>query len=79
MAKSESVTKVSLLSPAQLSSRLAEKRAELAEKKRSLKAGELANPHSLKAVRREIARLLTVANRPPVADQPKQSKESSDA
>lgn len=41
---------------------LAEKRAELVEKHRSNAAGELANPISIKQVRRDIALLLTVIN-----------------
>lgn len=41
---------------------LAEKRAELVEKHRSNAAGELANPRSIKEVRRDIALILTVLN-----------------
>lgn len=39
-----------------------EKRTELVEKKRSLHAGELHNPSTIKQVRRDIAAILTVLN-----------------
>lgn len=45
-----------------LQSLLVEKRAELHEKHRSNHAGELANPKSIKEVRRDIALILTVLN-----------------
>lgn len=51
----------------ELAATLAEKRAELAEKHRSNAAGELANPRSIKQVRRDIALLLTVINQRTVA------------
>jgi len=43
---------------------LKEKRTELLEKKRSLKANELANPRSITKLRREIALICTVENEP---------------
>lgn len=39
---------------------ISEKRAELIEKRRSLHAGELQNPRSIKTIRRSIAKALTV-------------------
>lgn len=39
---------------------ISEKRTELVEKRRSLHAGELQNPRSIKTIRRSIARALTV-------------------
>jgi ribosomal protein L29 len=41
---------------------VAKKRLELAEARRGLAQGELQNPHSIKTIRREIAKLLTKAN-----------------
>lgn len=38
---------------------LLEKRTELVDKQRALKAGELVNPRSIRSLRKEIARLLT--------------------
>lgn len=49
-------------SVAELHKALADKRAELVEKHRSNRAGELANPKSIKQVRRDIAVILTVLN-----------------
>ncbi|HEX6462757.1 MAG TPA: 50S ribosomal protein L29 [Candidatus Saccharimonadales bacterium] len=43
---------------------LHEKQTELLEKKRSLAANELANPLSIKQLRREVALILTVENEP---------------
>ncbi len=43
---------------------LAEKRADLLESKRSLKAQELVNPSKVKKIRREIALIMTVENEP---------------
>lgn len=44
----------------ELKTMLAEKRAEYAEKRRSLHAGELSNVRSITNTRREIARLSTL-------------------
>ncbi|RWZ79560.1 MAG: 50S ribosomal protein L29 [Candidatus Chaera renei] len=68
MAKT--TAKPAQLNPKQLAEALSQKRADLAEKKRSLKAGELVNPRSIRAVRREIARLLTALNGPAPAESP---------
>lgn len=43
---------------------LAEKRADLREAQRSLKAGEFANPRKIKELRREVALILTIENEP---------------
>ncbi len=51
---------------------LAEKRTELVEKKRSLHAGELQNPKSIKGIRRDIAVILTVINDRPTASDKKE-------
>lgn len=45
----------------ELQALIAEKRTELVEKQRSLKAGELANPRSITKIRREIAVVMTIA------------------
>lgn len=47
-------------SPAQLITFISEQRTELAEKRRSLHAGELQNPMSIQNIRRTIATALTV-------------------
>lgn len=52
------------MKPADRVKLLNEKRAELLEKKRSLKNNELANPRSIKQLRREIALILTIENEP---------------
>ncbi|HEX4662525.1 MAG TPA: 50S ribosomal protein L29 [Candidatus Saccharimonadales bacterium] len=46
--------------PAELNTFISEQRAELAEKRRSLHAGELQNPMSIQNIRRTIATALTV-------------------
>lgn len=48
--------------PADLQELLTEKRAELAEKRRSLHAGELQNPRSITELRRDIAKIMTILN-----------------
>lgn len=45
-----------------LEQQLAEKRAELSEQTKSLRAGELVNPRILGTTRKEIARILTKIN-----------------
>jgi len=45
-----------------LTALLQEKRTELVEKKRSLFAGELQNPSTIKHIRRDVAAILTVLN-----------------
>lgn len=56
------VSEVRALSAEDLQKTLAEKRVELAEKHRSNHAGELANPRSIKQVRRDIALIMTIMN-----------------
>lgn len=56
------VSELRTQSAAELQKTLAEKRSELVEKHRSNAAGELANPKSIKEVRRDIALILTVLN-----------------
>jgi large subunit ribosomal protein L29 len=51
----------------ELNKLLVEKRADLLEKRRALKAGELTNPSSIKQIRREIAAVLTLLNQQPSA------------
>lgn len=53
---------------------LAEKRTELHDAQRSLKAGELANLGKLKSLRREIALILTVENEPADSGRNKEEK-----
>lgn len=56
------VSELRTQSIAELHKMLAEKRVEMVEKRRSNAAGELANPRSIKEIRRDIALILTVAN-----------------
>lgn len=49
---------------------VAEKRAEITEKKRALKSGELANPRSITNLRREIATALTIIKEQNTAGSP---------
>ena len=46
----------------ELNKSLIEKQTEMVEKRRSNAAGELANPRSIKQLRRDIALILTVLN-----------------
>jgi ribosomal protein L29 len=56
---------------AELQKLLSEKRAEMAQKRLSLAAGELTNPRSITKIRREIAVLLTLLNNQPAEKEEK--------
>jgi ribosomal protein L29 len=61
-------------SQAELQKLLAEKRAEMAEKRLSLAAGELTNPRSITKIRRDIAVLLTILNNQPAEAEKEEEK-----
>lgn len=61
MAKTTTKSEVSTL--AKLQSELASKRKELLDAKKGHANGELANPHYLTKLRKEIARILTNINK----------------
>ena len=57
--------------PSELQKLLSEKRADMAQKRLSLAAGELTNPRSITKIRREIAVLLTLINNQPAEKEEK--------
>lgn len=57
---SKVTTELRKLSPAELTQRVTELRAQLVEQKRARSAGELANPHAIKKTRRALAVALTL-------------------
>ncbi len=56
----ESTVNYAAMSEKELHDQLSAKRTELLEKQRSLKAGELPNPRTIGALRKDVARILTV-------------------
>ena len=59
-----------------LQQKLANARADLLTAQKSLKANELANPHAVTKLRREVARILTVMSEV-IATEAKQSSDNS--
>lgn len=64
-AVQQSATALRDMKQADRTNLLLEKRTDLLEAKRSLVAQELANPRKVKALRREIALIMTVENENP--------------
>lgn len=54
------ITELRTKSAEELQALIVEKRTELAEKQRSLKAGELANTQNINVIRRDIAKAMTL-------------------
>lgn len=77
--KKDSLSAKSLrtMKPAERSGLLAEKRADILEAKRSLKAQELANPSRVKELRRHIALIMTIENESTDAQQSEKPQANS--
>ena len=70
-----SIAELRQLSVAELQKQLTTSRADLLALQKSLKAGELANPHAVTKLRREVAQILTIITE---KSPTRQSQESTD-